>query len=72
MASAIVFFDVDGTLVPETSSSQYLAGHLGHLTDLAVAEAAYAAGSLTNHATTGSSVALTKREARRVQLARSR
>jgi hypothetical protein len=43
-----VFFDVDGTLVPNTSSSQHLAGFLGHLTDLATAEDAYTAGRLDN------------------------
>ncbi len=42
-----VFFDVDGTLVPKTSS-QHLAGFLGHLTDLAEAEDAYAAGRVDN------------------------
>lgn len=41
-----VFFDIDVTLVPDTSSSQYLAGLLGHLTDLAGAEDAYAAGRM--------------------------
>jgi phosphoserine phosphatase len=43
-----VFFDVDGTLVPGTSSSVYLAGFLGHREELAEAEAAYAAGVLDN------------------------
>jgi len=45
---AAVFFDVDGTLVPATSSSVYLAGFLGHRDELAEAEAAYAAGTLDN------------------------
>jgi phosphoserine phosphatase len=44
---AIAFFDVDGTLVPATSSAQYLAGHLGHLEAVAEAEAAWDAGSVT-------------------------
>jgi phosphoserine phosphatase len=44
----LVCFDVDGTLVPGTSSSQYLAGFLGHLEALRSAEEAYALGSLSN------------------------
>ncbi|MFI8184733.1 HAD family phosphatase [Actinacidiphila glaucinigra] len=43
-----VFFDVDGTLVPGTSSSVHLAGFLGHRDELARAEDAYAAGELDN------------------------
>jgi phosphoserine phosphatase len=43
-----VFFDVDGTLVPGTSSSVHLAGFLGHRDELAEAEEAYAAGALDN------------------------
>ncbi|MFI7489663.1 HAD family hydrolase [Micromonospora echinaurantiaca] len=43
-----VFFDVDGTLVPGTSSSVFLAGFLGHREELAEAEDAYAAGVLDN------------------------
>ncbi|MER7444802.1 HAD family hydrolase [Micromonospora avicenniae] len=43
-----VFFDVDGTLVPGTSSSVFLAGFLGHRAELAEAEDAYAAGVLDN------------------------
>lgn len=43
-----VFFDVDGTLVPGTSSSVFLAGHLGHRDELAEAEDAYASGDLDN------------------------
>ena len=45
-----MFFDVDGTLVPRTSSSQYLAGFLGHLEELRRAEDAYAEGGIDNHA----------------------
>jgi phosphoserine phosphatase len=45
----VVFFDVDGTLVPSTSSAQYLARWLGHLDDLVSAEAGYDAGELSNH-----------------------
>lgn len=40
-----VFFDVDGTLVPERSFGSFLAERLGHLVELDVAEAAYAAGT---------------------------
>lgn len=43
-----VFFDIDGTLVPRTSSSVYLAGFLGHREKLAEAEDAYAAGIVDN------------------------
>lgn len=43
-----MFFDVDGTLVPQTSSSQYLAGFLGHLEVLRRAEDAYADGRMDN------------------------
>ncbi|MBJ7453028.1 MAG: haloacid dehalogenase-like hydrolase [Blastococcus sp.] len=45
---AAVFFDVDGTLVPRTSSSQYLAGFLGHLEELRRAEDAYAERRMDN------------------------
>jgi phosphoserine phosphatase len=48
MTAGVVFLDIDGTLVPETSSSQYLASFLGHLADLAVAEHAYANHELDN------------------------
>ncbi|WP_424709358.1 HAD family hydrolase [Kitasatospora acidiphila] len=43
-----VFFDVDGTLVPGTSSSVHLAGSLGHRAEPAAAEDAYAAGTVDN------------------------
>ncbi|TAL18703.1 MAG: haloacid dehalogenase [Frankiales bacterium] len=43
-----VFFDVDGTLVPQTSSSQHLAGYLGHLDVLRQAEGDYADGRMDN------------------------
>ncbi|MGW0763860.1 HAD family hydrolase [Streptomyces sp. NPDC002814] len=43
-----VFFDVDGTLVPGTSSSVFLAGFLGHRDELTKAEHAYASGDLDN------------------------
>lgn len=41
---AIAFFDVDGTLAPHVSTAQYLASYLGHLDDVARAEAAWDAG----------------------------
>lgn len=44
----VVFFDVDGTLVPRTSSGQHLADLLGHADVVREAEAGYAAGMLTN------------------------
>ncbi|MFG3166425.1 HAD family hydrolase [Streptomyces sp. NPDC048200] len=44
----VVFFDVDGTLVPGTSSSVFLAGFLGHRDDLVAAEESYASGELDN------------------------
>ncbi|MEU4097401.1 HAD-IB family phosphatase [Streptomyces sp. NPDC026673] len=43
-----MFFDVDGTLVPGTSSSAFLAGFLGHREELTEAEDAYARGALDN------------------------
>ena len=43
-----VFFDVDGTLVPGTSTSLFLAGFLGHRDELARAEDAYATGAMDN------------------------
>lgn len=43
-----MFFDVDGTLVPRTSSGQHLAELLGHADVVREAEAGYAAGTLTN------------------------
>jgi phosphoserine phosphatase len=44
----VVFFDVDGTLVPGTSSGQHLAGLLGHASVVREAEAAYADGTVNN------------------------
>jgi phosphoserine phosphatase len=43
-----VFFDIDGTLVPRTTSGQHLADLLGHAEVVRLAEAAYAAGTLSN------------------------
>jgi phosphoserine phosphatase len=47
---SVVFFDVDGTLVPETSSSQFLAERLVHHGELRIVEDDYAAGRVDNHA----------------------
>jgi phosphoserine phosphatase len=44
----LVCFDVDGTLVPGTSSCAWVAAALGHEAELVAAEAAYAAGEMTN------------------------
>lgn len=46
--SGAVFFDVDGTLVPGTSSSAFLAGFLGHRDELTAAEDAYTRGAMDN------------------------
>jgi phosphoserine phosphatase len=48
MIVGAVFFDVDGTLVPGTSSSQFLGERLGHLAELSVAEDEYARGERDN------------------------
>ena len=48
MVRGVVFFDVDGTLVPHTSSGQHLAESFGHAGAVREAEARYAAGSLSN------------------------
>ncbi|MFJ3385962.1 MULTISPECIES: HAD family hydrolase [unclassified Curtobacterium] len=44
----IVFFDIDGTLVPSMSSSSFLAKRFGHALALDAAEQRYAEGELTN------------------------
>jgi phosphoserine phosphatase len=44
----LVCFDVDGTLVPGTSSCRWVAASLGHEAELVAAEAAYVAGRMTN------------------------
>jgi phosphoserine phosphatase len=41
-------FDLDGTLVPGTSTCQYLAGKLGHLEHLTKLEAQYSRGEISN------------------------
>ncbi|GHG21396.1 hypothetical protein GCM10017567_45130 [Amycolatopsis bullii] len=43
MTRGLVCFDVDGTLVPGTSSCAWVAAALGHEAELVAAEAAYAA-----------------------------
>jgi phosphoserine phosphatase len=48
VARGVVFFDIDGTLIPGTSSGQHLADLLGHAEAVRKAEAGYAAGLLTN------------------------
>lgn len=47
-ARGIVFFDIDGTLVPSMSSSSFLARRFGHALALDAAEQRYADGELTN------------------------
>ena len=44
---AVLFVDVDGTLVPETSSAIFLAARLGHAEQVAEAEAAWDTGLVT-------------------------
>lgn len=46
MIAGAVFFDVDGTLVRGTSSSQFLAAQLGHLAELVEAEKSYRVGRI--------------------------
>ncbi|MFJ4622891.1 HAD family hydrolase [Streptomyces sp. NPDC088812] len=46
--TGVAFFDVDGTLVPATSSSAHLSGFLGHRDVLVRAEEGYAQGILDN------------------------
>ncbi|HEY0000066.1 MAG TPA: HAD-IB family phosphatase, partial [Actinoplanes sp.] len=48
MIRGAVFFDVDGTLVPQTSSGQHLAGFLGHAEVVREVEAGYGAGTLSS------------------------
>lgn len=48
VVAGAVFFDVDGTLVPGTSSSQFLGERFGHLATLAAAEEEYAQGGRDN------------------------
>ncbi|GLY75749.1 HAD family hydrolase [Actinoallomurus iriomotensis] len=44
----VVFVDIDGTLVPAPGSAVHVARYLGTEEEMAKAEAAYAAGQLTN------------------------
>jgi phosphoserine phosphatase len=48
MIRGAVFFDVDGTLVPHTSSGRHLAAFLGHSQINDEVEAGYGAGTLTS------------------------
>lgn len=48
MIRGALFFDVDGTLVPQASSGQHLADLLGHGEVVREAEARYAAGTVSN------------------------
>ncbi|MEU4238514.1 HAD-IB family phosphatase [Actinoplanes sp. NPDC026619] len=48
MTRGAIFFDVDGTLVPHTSSGRHLAGFLGHADVVQRAEDGYGAGTLTS------------------------
>ena len=48
MALGVVFFDVDGTLVPHTTSAQHLADFLGIGEVMRELEAAYDAGTVTS------------------------
>jgi phosphoserine phosphatase len=48
LADGLVCFDVDGTLIPGTSSCAWVAAVLGHEAELVAAEAAYDAGLMTN------------------------
>ncbi|MFF5077432.1 HAD family hydrolase [Actinoplanes sp. NPDC000266] len=48
MTTGVVFFDVDGTLVPGISSGQHLANRLGHAEQCRQAEVGYDSGLLTN------------------------
>lgn len=44
----IVFFDIDGTLIPKVSSGSFLAARLGHQREFDDAEQRYAAGEMAN------------------------
>lgn len=44
----MVFFDVDGTLVPSQDSCDHIAAFLGHHVELAEAQAAYEAGAISS------------------------
>ncbi len=48
MTRRLICFDLDGTLIPYTTSSGHLATTLGHAADLVVYENNYAAGKINN------------------------
>ena len=41
MVERLIFFDIDGTLVPDTSTGSFIAKRLGSLEQMAAAERAY-------------------------------
>lgn len=48
MAERLIFFDIDGTLVPDTSTGSFIAKRLGSLEQMAAAERAYEEGRIDN------------------------
>lgn len=48
MADWLIFFDIDGTLVPGTSTGAFIAERLGSLEQMAAAERAYEEGRIGN------------------------
>ena len=44
MVERLIFFDIDGTLVPDTSTGSFIAKRLGSLEQMAAAERAYEEG----------------------------
>lgn len=44
MVERLIFFDIDGTLVPDTSTGSFIAKCLGSLEQMAAAERAYEEG----------------------------
>ncbi|WP_329739692.1 HAD family phosphatase [Enorma massiliensis] len=48
MVERLIFFDIDGTLVPDTSTGSFIAKRLGSLEQMAAAERAYEEGHIDN------------------------
>ena len=48
MVVRLIFFDIDGTLVPDTSTGSFIAKRLGSLEQMAAAERAYEEGRIDN------------------------
>lgn len=48
MVERLIFFDIDGTLVPDTSTGSFIAKRLGSLEQMAAAERAYEEGRIDN------------------------